>query len=86
MTEAEQFISLWKSGYRFVGKEQEDDLKNCMKQEISPGVYEVVTIRGMKEMSKRGKLVFDGEVLSEDEIEFMWNALAFITRNKNKVN
>jgi hypothetical protein len=79
------FFDLYKTGYRFIGPEDENDLNSSLSVELSPGIYQTLTIQGMKRLAKDGKITLDGEPLTEEEIELFWNALAFIVNNKGKV-
>lgn len=84
MIHEQLFTSLWNEGYRFLDKDQENDTNTGLFREFSPGRYEVITIRGMKEMAKEGALTLDGNPLTEEEVEILWNAIAFMKNNKNK--
>lgn len=51
---------------------------------MSTGHYEVVTIKGMKEMAKKGRLTLDGKPLTPEEVELFWNLAAFIKMERKK--
>lgn len=81
----EVFHELWESGYRLLSKEDMDSFDYGMKREISPGRYEVLTIRGMMEIAKKhGKIKMHGTDLTEEEVEKFWNIIVFQARNKGK--
>lgn len=82
--ELKAFYELWKKGFRFLPENVEDDMHYCLSREVAPGQYEVLTIRGMKEMAKEGRLTLDGVALTPEEVELFWNLAAFIKMERKK--
>lgn len=78
------FFQLWKEGCRFLPKGVEDDLRYCVQRKIAPGHYEVITIKGMKEMAKKGLLKLDNVPMTPEEVDMFWNLAAFFKICKKK--
>lgn len=71
------FFDLYKSGVRFINKEDEDSLSHGLYKTNDEGKVEGYTINGMKNLCKAEKITLDGKRLSPEEIEMLFNILTF---------
>lgn len=76
---------LFDSGYRFYTEEDLDDKNTGFIKEISPGVYQVTTLRGLLHQAEQGLLTYRGETISREVMEFFIHCLAFCAKAKRNV-
>lgn len=72
------FYELWKSGHRFISEEEKDSMQHGLYYKKF-GKVSGYTINGLKQFAK---LDLDGENLSQEEIEIMFNYIKFRRMNK----
>lgn len=78
----ETFRQLWDGGIRFI-QPDDNNINTGISREKSPGVYEVLTMKGLKAHAAAGKLTLDGFKLTEEDVELMFNLMGFIVKVKN---
>lgn len=68
------FHKLYKSGVRFIPESEHNSLSHGIYRASNSGKVEGYTIKGMK---KSVKLNVDDAILTSDEIEMLFNIIAF---------
>lgn len=75
------FLDLWESGFRFIDEKGLNDHRSGVSWEMD-GKYEGYTIKGLMNLAARGKYKFKGLTLTPEEVEYMFNYLAYIRQLK----
>lgn len=76
---------LFDNGYRFYTEKDLDDKNTGLIEEISPGVYQVTTLRGLLHQAEQGLWTYRGETVPREVMEFFIHCLAFCAKAKRKI-
>ena len=71
------FHELYKSGIRFISSDQHNSLQHGIYNTDNSGQVEGYTIKGMQKLAENKKITVDGEPLTPDEVEMLFNIVSF---------
>ena len=77
---ADMLMKMHAAGIRFYTDADLDDTSSCFINEIEPGVYQIMTLRGFLLQSEKGKFTWKGNTLTRDQAELFINVLAFMCK------